>query len=399
MKKSADKDRDDKDKKKKEKKEPKKIEKRKVEKPLTQDELKRLEDARRSLLKTNGSHEAASMPVSDSNDSLGSSRHSQSSREMTPDGTGSKQSRHGPPTHPKPKKSNLKDKSAYGPDIPNQGVHGNPADSTAIEQNTLRNELMTSRSNSNPGSRPQPATIIHPNLKTRSLKSSSQDSTTNARSGPPRRPVTLTKPRSLHPKPEISVIEPPSDYVDEPAAAELDSEIPAAPPSPAEKIYANVDLQLPTVAPPRAMRARKIELKRLPAGDFGFSLRKGTVLERGTHADTAERKHKVIFAEPGAKNLDSGLLPGDRLLAVNDVNVEQCSREELIEIIRDAGATVTLTVQPIPELSELSMRSGVEGEDVSIAEHSVKTGTLQRTGSMRYKSRQVGRYDALWAVY
>ena len=170
--------------------------------------------------------------------------------------------------------------------------------------------------------------------------------------------------------------------------------LPATPPSPTEKIYSNVDLQLPSLVRPLALKSRTVTIKRLPAGDFGFSLRKGVIVDRiGT--DGAERKKRVNFAEPSSKTVNSGLLPGDRLLSVNGQNVEECSREELIEIIRQSGESITLTVQPITELSELSVRAGVESvESLTDVEgvtssHSIASDSLQRSSSFRLKSRQV----------
>lgn len=59
-------------------------------------------------------------------------------------------------------------------------------------------------------------------------------------------------------------------------------------------------------------------------------------------------KRTVIFAEPVAgntnKQLDSDLLPGDRLLEVNGQNVQNTNREDIIDIIRNSGSTVTLKV-------------------------------------------------------
>jgi myosin-18 len=50
---------------------------------------------------------------------------------------------------------------------------------------------------------------------------------------------------------------------------------------------------------------------------------------------------------------------------------------------------VILVVQPIPELSELSMRSGVDGTDVPLDEEHLQAGSLRRSGSMRYKKKDV----------
>ena len=352
MKKHTDKDRDEKDRKKRDKKEKKKKE---VSKPLTSEELRRLDEAKKGLLQEGGEGMAVM------------------SEEQTPVYTSSARVDLGrtvrvpPAVQPKPKKGILKDKSNYGPEIPNQGVSGNIDDTLTLEQNTVGNELMEEQKTG----------------RQRSVKSliGNFDSG-QMRAGPPKKPVTLSKPHSLH----RHHLEPPPEFQSEPT--ELDEEIPVAPPSPAEKIYENIDLQLPSLAPPRSLRPRTLTVRRLPAGHFGFSLRKGTVLERGV-TDNTEKKKSAIFAEPGSKNGSSGLLPGDRLLEVNGANVENLSREELIEIIRNAADTVTLKVQPIPELSELSLRSGLEGQEVHIAEQSVKTGTLQRSGSMRLKNKEV----------
>lgn len=60
-------------------------------------------------------------------------------------------------------------------------------------------------------------------------------------------------------------------------------------------------------------------------------------------------KRTVIFAEPVAgntnKQLDADLLPGDRLLEVNGQNVQNTNREDIIDIIRNSGSTVTLKVR------------------------------------------------------
>lgn len=58
----------------------------------------------------------------------------------------------------------------------------------------------------------------------------------------------------------------------------------------------------------------------------------------------------VIFAEPGAmvqhKN-ETGLLPGDKLLEVNGIRVEEKPREEIIDLIKASGDSVTLKVRRV----------------------------------------------------
>lgn len=121
------------------------------------------------------------------------------------------------------------------------------------------------------------------------------------------------------------------------------------------------DLRLPPVVSPPPPALRELELQRRPTGDFGFSLRRTTMLDRGPEGQAYRRV--VHFAEPGAgtKDLALGLVPGDRLVEINGHNVESKSRDEIVEMIRQSGDSVRLKVQPIPELSELSrswLRSG-----------------------------------------
>lgn len=114
------------------------------------------------------------------------------------------------------------------------------------------------------------------------------------------------------------------------------------------------ELRLPTVVPPQPPAPRQLELQRRNTGDFGFSLRRTTMLDRAPDGQVYRRV--VHFAEPGAgtKDLALGLVPGDRLVEINGRNVENKSRDEIVEMIRQSGETVQLKVQPILELSELS---------------------------------------------
>uniref|UniRef100_A0A7M4FAV1 Myosin XVIIIA n=1 Tax=Crocodylus porosus TaxID=8502 RepID=A0A7M4FAV1_CROPO len=114
------------------------------------------------------------------------------------------------------------------------------------------------------------------------------------------------------------------------------------------------ELRLPAVVPPQPPAPRELELQRRNTGDFGFSLRRTTLLDRAPDGQVYRRV--VHFAEPGAgtKDLALGLVPGDRLVEINGRNVESKSRDEIVEMIRQSGDTVRLKVQPILELSELS---------------------------------------------
>uniref|UniRef100_A0A673NFR7 Unconventional myosin-XVIIIa-like n=1 Tax=Sinocyclocheilus rhinocerous TaxID=307959 RepID=A0A673NFR7_9TELE len=114
------------------------------------------------------------------------------------------------------------------------------------------------------------------------------------------------------------------------------------------------DLRLPAVAPPQIPAPRELEIQRRNTGDFGFSLRRTTMVDQ--RPDGSLYRKVVHFAEPGARNQDLtlGLVPGDRLVEINGRNVESKSRDEIVEMIRQSGDTVCLKVQPIVELSELS---------------------------------------------
>uniref|UniRef100_A0A671FDN6 Unconventional myosin-XVIIIa n=1 Tax=Rhinolophus ferrumequinum TaxID=59479 RepID=A0A671FDN6_RHIFE len=121
------------------------------------------------------------------------------------------------------------------------------------------------------------------------------------------------------------------------------------------------DLRLPPVVPAPPPALRELELQRRPTGDFGFSLRRTTMLDRSPEGQVYRKV--VHFAEPGAgtKDLGLGLVPGDRLVEINGHNVESKSRDEIVEMIRQSEDSVRLKVQSIPELSELSrswLRSG-----------------------------------------
>ena len=393
MKKSSEKDREEKERKKKEKKE-KKLERKasKTDKDkhvMSPEDLQRLEEAKKGVFRRfsdaargRGSVSAEGIAVayrepaegptpsdSSENSSLSSpSIENLASGKYTSQKNVELQRPTKPAIAPKPNRGILKGKSHYGPTIPNQGVQGALDDTVTLEQNTMLNEIMS-------GNVPE----VNANGD---AKSSSKSRKSSGKSSPSKSPNKL----NMNYKPVI-----PTFDVPPPPATSPPREL-FSPPSPSEKTFGDEDLQLPSVAPPRCPKPREISLKRLSTGDFGFTLRRGTIIERGAEENN-EIKKVVIFAEPGAKNNQTGLLPGDRLVEINDKNVEGLNREEVIDIIRNSGDSVTLQVQPIPELSELSLRTGIDGGEVPIAATSLNTGTLQRSGSMRFKSKQVSGHN------
>lgn len=413
MKKHSDRDKEERERRKKEKREKKEAKKKgDIKHPMTPEELTRLEAARRDMIqrstssdgmRSSGSFEGMAVAYrepkdygkdpgaggSDNSSETGSTESHEKlspnddARESTPTKQYTSTTRveltkpMKPAVMPKPtnrpKRGILKGKSNYGPEIPNHGVRGRLDDTETLEENTMINEELSGLvpKGGNSGAEVKSTASNDGSVANKKVRR-----TSSRGQGPPRGPPP--------PRPRVDSY-PPSNGL-----SPADKTPDPGPLSPSEKTFGNIDLKLPTLAPPRCPKPREIALKRQPAGDFGFTLRRGTVLERGI-GDNTERKRTVIFAEPGPKNNQTGLLPGDRLIEVNGNNVENASREEIIEMIRNSNDMVTLKVQPIPELSELSMRSGLDGEDVSIEEQSVRTGTLQRSGSMRFKSRAVSR--------
>ncbi|XP_022085605.1 unconventional myosin-XVIIIa-like isoform X2 [Acanthaster planci] len=154
-------------------------------------------------------------------------------------------------------------------------------------------------------------------------------------------------------------------------------------PGPGEKTF-DVDLPLPDIVVPKPPRKRDVVLQRQPNGGFGFTLRRCIIEERGGLGGAITRR-TVHFAEPSATQKDntSGLLPGDRLVEVNTENVESTPRDDIIAKIRGSTDTVSLKVQPIPELIELSHRHGVDGSEMNLEDQILKTGSLAQSSSLR----------------
>lgn len=137
-----------------------------------------------------------------------------------------------------------------------------------------------------------------------------------------------------------------------------------------------IDLQLPRLVVPEVPEPRELELQRRNTGDFGFSLRRTTMLDQ--RPDGSIYRRVVHFAEPGSgsKDLALGLVPGDRLVEINGLNVENKNRDEIVEMIRQSGDVVRLKVQPMVELSELSRcwLRNIEGGNRDTCEVSVWRG-------------------------
>ena len=97
-----------------------------------------------------------------------------------------------------------------------------------------------------------------------------------------------------------------------------------------EEKLKGVELKLPEVKRLNSEdSSRVITVKRGPAGDFGIALRRSTM--------NRENNKVIHLVEPSHSEITFGLLPGDKLVEVDGVNVETSSREEIIERIACAG--------------------------------------------------------------
>ncbi|GLV36928.1 Myosin heavy chain-like [Carabus blaptoides fortunei] len=155
--------------------------------------------------------------------------------------------------------------------------------------------------------------------------------------------------------------------------------------------FEELNLPLPAIVRLQLPKPRTLTIQRQPAPrtDFGFSLRRAMVVERNLDGATAPnvQMKAVIFAEPGnmvQHNNETGLLPGDRLLEVNGIAVDDKSREEIIDLIKSSKESVTVKVQPVAELSELSRRSCLDGREIDLDDSNIRGGTLRRSGSKRF---------------
>jgi myosin-18 len=110
----------------------------------------------------------------------------------------------------------------------------------------------------------------------------------------------------------------------------------------------DVEFPLPEIQPNDLSEPRTLTIQRQPPprSDFGFSLRKAMIFKRDASGNCHMKP--VILAEPGTITQhcnDTGLLPGDRLLQVNGQSVDKKTREEVIDMIKSSGTSVTLKVR------------------------------------------------------
>ncbi|KAK4877864.1 hypothetical protein RN001_010370 [Aquatica leii] len=162
--------------------------------------------------------------------------------------------------------------------------------------------------------------------------------------------------------------------------------------------FDDFNLPLPPIVPLVLPKPRTLTIQRqkAPRNDFGFSLRRAMVVERSDNTNSGVNMRAVVFAEPGTivqHNNETGLLPGDKLLEVNGIRVDERTREEIIDLIKRSKDSVTVKVQPVAELSELSRRSGSDGREVILDDASIRSGTLRRSGSQRFNKSTTAKSE------
>eukprot|EP00794_Sanderia_malayensis_P013873 gene13873-15321_t len=149
-----------------------------------------------------------------------------------------------------------------------------------------------------------------------------------------------------------------------------------------------VNLYLPELQTVGFENGRILKLKRRPIGDFGFVLRRSTL--------SGDNTKTIHLAEPLAEEHNTGLMPGDRLVEVNGLNVENSTRDQIINSIAASGDEVSIKVVPVPELAELSSRTTeveLSQSNNNKVSPTSKGFSLARSGSMRSK-RSKAKSDA-----
>ncbi|XP_064809255.1 gamma-2-syntrophin-like [Oncorhynchus masou masou] len=105
---------------------------------------------------------------------------------------------------------------------------------------------------------------------------------------------------------------------------------------------------------------RTVVLRRQAAGGLGISIKGG-----------AEHKVPVVISKmfkDQAADQTGKLFVGDAMLQINGINVEHCSHEEVVHLLRTAGEEVTITVRylrEVPSFLKLPLGSPVPPADQS----------------------------------
>ncbi|ESO11163.1 hypothetical protein HELRODRAFT_91642 [Helobdella robusta] len=180
------------------------------------------------------------------------------------------------------------------------------------------------------------------------------------------------------------------------------------PDSPTQKTYNNIHLKLPQLTnhPSIKSKQRKISLKRLQTGDFGFSLRKGLTVERGANPDGSDLWKTIIFAESSTKNIiETVFKPGDQIIEINNKNVENWNRDAIIDILKKSADEVIITVRTLPEFSDfIEQMTNYANEDekssLSAATPTTTTNSLSSSHQQQLQQQQrQQQQQQLWLIH
>ncbi|XP_028829552.1 Na(+)/H(+) exchange regulatory cofactor NHE-RF2 isoform X2 [Denticeps clupeoides] len=116
------------------------------------------------------------------------------------------------------------------------------------------------------------------------------------------------------------------------------------------------------------LRPRECHIVRGEQG-FGFNL----------HSDKMRMGQYIRCVDPGSPAEQSGLRPKDRLIEVNDMNIEHLRHSEVVAMIRRGGDQTSLLVVD-PETDELFKRLGITPTNKHLEEDCVDGPVLESSG-------------------
>ena len=167
-----------------------------------------------------------------------------------------------------------------------------------------------------------------------------------------------------------------------------------------DKTFPGVDLPLPPLQM-TTVRHRIIVAEKTEGQGFGFILRQSYL----PVPDDPERTCLVHLIEPRADYMGP-LMTGDRIIEVNQVDVEDAPHEAVVEMIKSSGDGVELKVASMPELLELNARGALEDNFKPARSNQLRrsgrakpaTGTLRKQAKNVRKAFKVSRVVLAFVV-
>ena len=167
-----------------------------------------------------------------------------------------------------------------------------------------------------------------------------------------------------------------------------------------DKTFPGVDLPLPPLQM-TTVRHRVIVAEKTEGQGFGFILRQSYL----PVPDDPERTCLVHLIEPRADYMGP-LMTGDRIIEVNQVDVEDAPHEAVVEMIKSSGDGVELKVASMPELLELNARGALEDNFKPARSNQLRrsgrakpaTGTLRKQAKNVRKAFKVSRVVLAFVV-